>query len=140
MVVVSHHIGSPRHTTMNQKDRMTHVRLRMSEGFSTGGCLRVVVAAAGGLEVGMVFVGIVDFGESTSGVAPLAGGRRAAMLMMPVSSPFLALTADTLWCWRLGQRDAAAGGLEQFGVREHVQIETLQVDKRVCFACHLSAC
>lgn len=83
MVVVSHHIGSPRHTTINQKDRMTHVRLRMSEGFSTGGCLRVVVAAAGGLEVGMVFVGIVDFGEWTSGVAPLTGGRRAAMLMMP---------------------------------------------------------
>jgi hypothetical protein len=83
MVVVSHHIGSPRHTMINQKDRMTHVRLRMSEGFSTGGCLRVVDTASGGLEVGMVLVGVVDIEESTSGVGPLAGGRRAAMLMMP---------------------------------------------------------
>jgi len=82
MVVVSHHIGSPRHTTINQKDRMTHVRLRMSEGFSTGGCLRVVDTASGGLGVGTVFVGLVNSGESTS-VAPLTGGRRAAMLMMP---------------------------------------------------------
>lgn len=88
MVVVSHHIGSPRQTTINQKDRMTHVRLRMSEGFSTGGCLRVVDTASGGLEVGAVLIGVVNFGASTSGVAPLAGGRREAMLMMPLVLSF----------------------------------------------------
>jgi hypothetical protein len=46
MVVVFHHIGSPRHSTISQKERMTLVRLRMSAGFSGGGCFRVDASGA----------------------------------------------------------------------------------------------
>ena len=53
MVVVFHHIGRPRHRTINQNDRMTRERLRESEGFSGGGSLRREVmwaaTAAGGV-------------------------------------------------------------------------------------------
>lgn len=49
MAVVFHHIGRPRHSTISQSDKITKERLRVSEGFSGGGCLRpteVVVALA----------------------------------------------------------------------------------------------
>lgn len=46
MVVVLHHIGRPRHSTISQNERMTRDRLRESEGFSGGGSLRREVASA----------------------------------------------------------------------------------------------
>lgn len=46
MVVVFHHIGRPRHSTISQNDRMTRDRLRESDGFSGGGSLRLEVVSA----------------------------------------------------------------------------------------------
>lgn len=56
IVVVLHHIGRPRHRTINQNDRMTTDRLRESEGFSGGGSLRREAASAAATAVG----GVVD--------------------------------------------------------------------------------
>ena len=76
----------------------------MSEGFSGGGCLRVEDAGSERVEGGAVVVVLFGIGLSTSGVAPLEIGRRAAMVMLS-SSPFQGLQRTRL-CWRLGQRDA----------------------------------
>lgn len=43
IMVVSHHIGRPRHSTISQKEKMTRDLLRVSDGFSVGGSLRPVV-------------------------------------------------------------------------------------------------
>ena len=43
MLVVFHHIGKPRKRTKSQKDRIIKERLRISTGFSGGGCFRMVV-------------------------------------------------------------------------------------------------
>jgi hypothetical protein len=42
MVVVFHHIGTPRHNTTNQKDAMMSERLKTCAGFSGGGRLRLL--------------------------------------------------------------------------------------------------
>lgn len=54
IVVVLHHIGRPRHSTINQNDRMTTDRLRESEGFSGGGSLRRELASAATAAGGVV--------------------------------------------------------------------------------------
>ncbi len=41
MVVVFHHIGKPRSKTMSQNERITRLRLLVSDGFSGGGSFRV---------------------------------------------------------------------------------------------------
>lgn len=47
MVVVTHHIGKPRHSTTAQKEKMTRERRRMLAGFSGGGSLTAGWTAGG---------------------------------------------------------------------------------------------
>lgn len=54
MVVVFHHIGRPRHSTISQNDRMTRDRLRESDGFSGGGSLRLEEVVLTATAVGVV--------------------------------------------------------------------------------------
>jgi hypothetical protein len=67
-VVVFHHIGSPRHSTISQNERMMWVRRRMSDGFSGGGCFLVCAAL-------LLLIATASVVEGLSGfVAPLSGG------------------------------------------------------------------
>lgn len=75
IVVVSHHIGRPRQSTINQKQRITKVRLRVSDGVSDGGSLRPAIGevVAGGLSA-----------MSTTSLAIVADMAAASYMVMCV--------------------------------------------------------
>lgn len=79
IAVVLHHIGRPRNSTINQKDKTTQERLRMSEGFSSGGSLRPVVGVAVAVAV-VLLVASFSLGRAT---ARLGCG---SMLVSPVEA------------------------------------------------------
>ncbi len=67
MVVVLHHIGRPRHSTISQNERMMWLRRRTSDAFSGGGTFRVGVSLLAVAGPGL----LIDGGVSAS---PLPGG------------------------------------------------------------------
>ena len=67
MVVVFHHIGRPRQSTISQNERMMWLRRRTSDAFSGGGSFRVCVSLLAAAGPGLLTDGWVS-------ASPLPGG------------------------------------------------------------------
>lgn len=89
MVVVCHHIGRPRQRTISQNANIIWERLRTSDGFSGGGCLRPFVVVV--VDVNVVGAG----GTSTSSTASTVEVTTSAVSVVLVSTVLIVMS--TLW-------------------------------------------
>jgi hypothetical protein len=78
MLVVCHHIGRPRHSTMIQKEAITQERRRVSDGVSGGGSFLAPLAVVGAV------AGVVVLSAAAAlAVAAVAAGLRRVKSGLP---------------------------------------------------------